>query len=249
MTIEVKYAESFDVSRRVAPTMLTKSWNNKRFWGEEKTPPRVDRIARFDLKTSKMSDEGASYREQLLDAARRNNSDLFATIAEALDTGKLSSLINEARDALGNTPLHLAAKYGSFEVMDAILDVEGVEVDPRNRLDGDTPLHCAVRYAENEPEHGAFLAETLVEAGSDARIKNTAGLKPVDLIRGENGPLRETLQAGEMAFHLEEEERARGEYYMKQGLEYMTLTDDIAQLHQDDDDDEGSGSGSGSDDE
>jgi len=115
------------------------------------------------------SDEGASFKEQILDASRRNNTELLAEILENASPEKIPDIINHSTDALGNTPLHLTAKYGSYEVMDTLLDQEGTEVDPKNVIDGDTPLHLAVRYSEHEPEHGHFIAETLVEAGADAR--------------------------------------------------------------------------------
>jgi hypothetical protein len=187
-----------------------------------------------------MSEEGASYKEQILDAARRNNSDLFEEILKQAGTG-ITHIINGSRDPLGNTPLHLAAKYGSYEVLDEILDQEGVEVDPVNRIDGDTPLHLAVRYAEEEPEHGAFIAETLIEAGADARIKNSNGLKPIQLVRS-NASLTELLLGAELAFQLEQEERERGKLSMRFSMEHaLTITGD-----EEIEDDEGSGSDSGS---
>lgn len=186
-----------------------------------------------------MSEEGASYKEQVLEAARRNNTDLLGEIIK--ESGdQITSIINDSRDALGNTPLHLAAKYGSYEVMDEILDCEGVEVDPTNTLDGDTPLHMAVRYSESEPEHGTFIAETLIEAGADARIKNNAGQKPIDLVH-DNDSLIDILQGAEMAFQLEEEEKQIGELNTGLEMEYgLTITGDVDV----EDDDEGSDSGS-----
>lgn len=190
-----------------------------------------------------MSEEGASYKEQILDAARRNNTDLFEHILAAAP-GEITDIINDSRDALGNTPLHLAAKYGSFEVMDEILDQEGVEVDPLNRLDGDTPLHLAVRYSGDEPEHGHFIAETLIEAGADARIKNLQGKKPLDLVHNENQLLTELLQSAEIAHQLVEEDQERGEWNARILLDHA-LTITTGEL-EDVEDDEGSGSDSGS---
>ena len=57
--------------------------------------------------------------------------------------------------------------------MDILLDQAGVEVDPVDRLEGDTPLHKAVRYTNNlaqdsRPE-GKLLVELLLDAGADPR--------------------------------------------------------------------------------
>lgn len=59
--------------------------------------------------------EGASLKEQLLDASRRNNADLLNAVLETLDGDKqaIQSLINDSKDPLGNTAIHLCSKYGS----------------------------------------------------------------------------------------------------------------------------------------
>ncbi|ODV98294.1 hypothetical protein PACTADRAFT_30271, partial [Pachysolen tannophilus NRRL Y-2460] len=123
----------------------------------------------------------------LLSAARLNNTELMEQlISEVGDHEVLADLINNCVDLLGNTSLHLASKYGSYEVMDIILDQEGVEVDPVNSIEGNTPLHVAVQYSKEEPEHGCFIIETLVDAGADPKLKNKAGLKPIDLVDSNN---------------------------------------------------------------
>ena len=57
--------------------------------------------------------------------------------------------------------------------MDMILDQEGVEVDPRDRIDRDTPLHQAVRFVNGrireEWEEAKALPELLLDAGADPR--------------------------------------------------------------------------------
>ena len=60
------------------------------------------------------------------------------------------------------------------EVLDSLLDQEGLEVDPVDRLEGDTPLHKAVRYvnglSKEEWEAGAWVLELLLDAGADPRL-------------------------------------------------------------------------------
>ncbi|CCE61673.1 hypothetical protein TPHA_0A05990 [Tetrapisispora phaffii CBS 4417] len=150
-----------------------------------------------------MSSEGASLNEQLLDCARRNNEDLFNSILESLgnDTYNISELINTSRDPFGNTALHLACQYGSWEVLDKILDQEGdIEIDPQNTTDGDTPLHVTVKYAHNEPEHGTFIAKNLIEVGADPRIRNNRNERPIDCIHGDElEELIDLLQGAEIS--------------------------------------------------
>ncbi len=54
-----------------------------------------------------------------------------------------------------------------------LLDQEGFECDPINRREGDTPLHSAVRWAnevrEDQREFASSLIEMMLEAGSDPR--------------------------------------------------------------------------------
>lgn len=149
-----------------------------------------------------METEGASLGEQLLDAARRNNADLLTTILETLenDSNKIAALVNSSRDPFGNTALHLCCKYGSWEVLDELLDQDGIEIDPQNKTEGDTPLHVTVRYAQEEPEHGTFIARSLVEVGADPRLKNKANQKAIDIIHGDElAELTDLLQGAELA--------------------------------------------------
>ena len=123
------------------------------------------------------AEEGASPREQLIESCRRNNT---ALLAEVLSSKPLSSnpaaiakFLNTTTDGLGCSGLHVAAQYGSYEVLDTILDQEGVEIDGQERRDGDTCLHKAVRYCNSldpaEWEHGRAVVDILLDAGCDPR--------------------------------------------------------------------------------
>jgi ankyrin repeat protein len=54
-------------------------------------------------------------------------------------------------------------------VLDELLDQEGLEVDPVNKMEGDTPLHKAVALARTEKKLGLEVVKLLVEAGADPR--------------------------------------------------------------------------------
>lgn len=81
-----------------------------------------------------------------------------------------------------------------------LLDQDGFECDPINRSDGDTPLHCAVRYINSLPsspdntEFSSGFIEMMVDAGSDPRIRNNAMLTPAQLVDPSNTTLRRQLQ-------------------------------------------------------
>jgi hypothetical protein len=59
------------------------------------------------------------------------------------------------------------------DVLDALLDQEGLEVDPLDRMEADTPLHKAVRFVNEQPksnwENAGALVELLLDAGADPK--------------------------------------------------------------------------------
>lgn len=165
--------------------------------------------------TDDKSTEGASYSEQLLECARRNNTELLLSIKVELnnDQEKLANLINTTHELItNNTSLHLACQLGNWEFIDIVLDIEGVEIDPKNR-EGDTPLHLAVKYTIDEPEHGYFIIDNLLDAGSDPRIIDKHNLKPINYVNNDNTKLKELLESAEYALSMEftEEEQLAAE--------------------------------------
>lgn len=151
-----------------------------------------------------MAEEGASHGEQILEAARRNNTELLLQIKSELnnDQQQISLLINSTREIITNNgPLHLLCQVGNWEFIDIVLDIEGVEIDPKNR-DGQTPLHLAVKYSNEEPEHGYFVVDNLLDAGSDPRIVDEHKLKPINYVTN-NDKLKQLLEGAEYAISLE----------------------------------------------
>ncbi|KAG9190872.1 hypothetical protein G6011_08960 [Alternaria panax] len=158
-------------------------------------------------------EEGASPRELVLEACRRNNTELLEETlkdlgAAASRLGKkpeehVADILNNARDGVGNGCLHVAATYGSFEVIDMLLDQEGLEIDEIDRMEQDTPLHKAVRYVNSLEKavwpHGHSIVAMLLDAGCDPRIRNKAKLKPIELADPRNTELRSMLQKGEVS--------------------------------------------------
>jgi ankyrin repeat protein len=113
--------------------------------------------------------------ELLFASCRQHNVDLlqetFSHLKDLKDPLSIGEFINKSRDPLGNTALHIAALRGSLDCLDLLLDQEGVEVDPKNRMEGDTPLHSAARLSTEEGAEGEAEAiiSMLLEAGADPR--------------------------------------------------------------------------------
>ncbi|RYP48157.1 hypothetical protein DL769_011240 [Monosporascus sp. CRB-8-3] len=146
--------------------------------------------------------EGASVKEQLIEACRRNNVELLSEIiSNCKSDDEISDLLNNTTTVMGNHLYHEAAAHGNYEVIDMLLDQPNFECDPINRAEGDTPLHSAIRWINSEPpaqrEFGNALVEMMLEAGSSTRVRNKARLTPYQLVDPRNSGLRELIQKHE----------------------------------------------------
>jgi ankyrin repeat protein len=127
---------------------------------------------------------------------------------------EVAEFFNSVTDSMGNHALHICAQYGSCKLstssvpsltddhsiddaMDTLFDIQYFECDPLTRLDKDTPLHTAVRYAnEKDSELGLEMIKMMCEAGCDPRVRNKHGQKPAELVYN-NDEIKKTLQQTE----------------------------------------------------
>ncbi|KAK4659985.1 hypothetical protein QC762_115150 [Podospora pseudocomata] len=149
------------------------------------------------------SHEGASTAELLIASCRSNNPTLLLSLLPQDDEDAAAALLNNTTTVMGNHLYHEAASRGHYEIIDTLLDQPGFECDPVNRLEGDTPLHTAIRWINSEPpeqrEFGNALVEMMLEAGSNPRIKNKGGLTALQLVDPRNEGLRELIRKHEYA--------------------------------------------------
>lgn len=150
--------------------------------------------------------DGASVTEQLIGCARSNNETLMASILEGKPSEEVAKIINTTVDPVGSGLLHLAAHHGALEVLDFMLDQEGVEIDPVDRLQRDTPLHRAVEFARGpgNADAGKQIVELLIECGAQPDPRNSSGKRPIDLasqsgLTGIVNSLRGAQYAAELA--------------------------------------------------
>ncbi|KAF3937258.1 hypothetical protein ABW19_dt0205977 [Dactylella cylindrospora] len=148
-------------------------------------------------------EEGASPKELLLEACRGNNLEL---LHETLESPSCTpEFLNDSRNSLGETALHVCVKYGNYEILDTLLDQEGLEVDPLTVMEGDTPLHVAARYTNSDSEVAAHMVELLVDAGADPRLQNRGKQKPIDLVDPRCPEIRDRLQEAERQIRMEQD--------------------------------------------
>ncbi|KAJ5487824.1 hypothetical protein N7530_002124 [Penicillium desertorum] len=147
-----------------------------------------------------MADEGASPRELVVEACRRDQPHLIEQVLNEMEektNEQVAQFFNEVTDSMGNHALHICAQYGSYDTMDALFDIQFFECDPLTRLDKDTPLHIAVRYAnDKDAELGEAMIKMMCEAGCDPRVRNKHGQKPAELVFN-NNEIKKTLQQTE----------------------------------------------------
>jgi len=119
---------------------------------------------------------------------------------------QIAHFFNTITDTMGNFLLHVCASYGSYDVMDELLNVEMLECDPLTLREKETPIHCAVKYAnERDVELGGAMAKMLIDAGGDPRVRDRHGRKPAEICTGRTTELRSML--------------AKEEYILNEGLD------------------------------
>ncbi|KLT38565.1 ankyrin [Cutaneotrichosporon oleaginosum] len=163
--------------------------------------------------------DGASPRERLFAAAKTDNEDLLLSALDQL-------LSVNAQDGLGNTALHYAVIHGSTDVLEHIVDHDSCEPDIPNNLDGETPLHIAVRQRwEDQPGVRLYIVGTLLEGGANMLIKNRHGERPIDLLP----PYREGADPNS------DDEKVRAMIRRAQAEAQLGADEDIARDYDDDD--------------
>ncbi|RAK73861.1 ankyrin repeat-containing protein ANK1 [Aspergillus fijiensis CBS 313.89] len=147
-----------------------------------------------------MADEGASPRELVVEACRRDQPHLIEQVLEGMtdkSNEEVAEFFNGVTDSMGNHALHICASYGSYDTMDTLFDIQYFECDPLTRLDKDTPLHVAVRYAnEKDAELGLEMVRMMCDAGCDPRVRNKHSQKPTELVYN-NPEIKSVLQQAE----------------------------------------------------
>ncbi|XP_037081546.1 ankyrin-3-like isoform X1 [Pollicipes pollicipes] len=105
----------------------------------------------------------------------------------------------DARDSLGNTPLHLAARFQRVDVLQTLLQRMGDDVNllDQKNLEGYTALHLVVIHQPQQEPHRRAL-QLLIESRVDVNVADdTGGRSPLfhAVLRGDEPTVRELVEA------------------------------------------------------
>jgi len=134
--------------------------------------------------------------DQILGFARDNDA---AAIREIVKMGCPPSFTNR----VGQTPLHIAAIWGSVEAAQALLEL-GANPNAANQLRGSTPLHAAA-LGKGPPERRAECVRLMIQAKGDPRQADLGGELPLDCASDE--AVRLALGAAPLILHKAVESR------------------------------------------
>ncbi|OCB90376.1 ankyrin [Sanghuangporus baumii] len=152
-----------------------------------------------------MASDGASNNERLLAAAREDNEEILLEVFEEgnfdinFKDGQATGVVNVDAYNLNtyysttrHLALHYAVSHGSTTALEHLLEYDGCDVDPINRLEGATPLHLALKL--EDPELRLHIANSLLEAGADTTIKDKEGDTALDLLQPGDDELRKLIR-------------------------------------------------------
>ncbi|CAD5115454.1 DgyrCDS4426 [Dimorphilus gyrociliatus] len=129
-------------------------------------------------KGAKIEVENISKRTPLHEAADYGR---FSSARDILrNVEELDSDYVNREDRLGFTALHIAAKRDMTTKCVETLITFGADLDLQNNLDGETPLHIAIKYEFIE------TIILLLKKGADIHIKNNIGYAPIHAIIDKN---------------------------------------------------------------
>ncbi|KAJ1984791.1 hypothetical protein H4R34_000411 [Dimargaris verticillata] len=147
-----------------------------------------------------MSTDGASNNELLLAACKQDQDELLLDVLDQPGTFTVN-----CTDGLGNTPLHYAAQCGAFDCVKLLLthkNTVGLNINIKNRIENDTPLHKAVAYTD-DPGVAFDIVKLLLDAGANPSCRNKLSQKPVQLVSPGNKELRDWLDKAELAANVD----------------------------------------------
>ncbi|KAI8643869.1 ankyrin repeat-containing domain protein [Parasitella parasitica] len=123
-----------------------------------------------------IEDQGASPNELMLAFCRGDQEE---ELEKLLEEGQCDV---SYRDGAGNTAVHYAAKECSIGCLETLVNVDDIDLDIQNTLEGQTALHMAVKNADENPDMAFAMVELLIAGGANPRIADRNKLTPIMLV-------------------------------------------------------------------
>ncbi|CEG66719.1 hypothetical protein RMATCC62417_03250 [Rhizopus microsporus] len=139
-----------------------------------------------------------------------SNNELLLALCRGDQEEELEKLLEEGNcnvnftDGAGNTGAHYAAKTGSIGCLEVLVNHEEIDLDIQNTLEGNTPLHLAVQYANEDHDMAVAMVELLLAAGADPKIANRNKLTPIQLVNPKHTDIKKTLEEASAAYDLDD---------------------------------------------
>ncbi|KAI8059963.1 ankyrin repeat-containing domain protein [Gilbertella persicaria] len=147
-------------------------------------------------------DQGASANELMLALCRGDQEE---ELEKLLDEGHCDvSFV----DGAGNSAAHYAAKSGSIGCLEVLVNHDEVDLDIQNTLEGATPLHLAVQYANQDHEMAAAMVELLLAGGANPKIQNRNQLTPAMLVNPQYKDIKQQLDSASVAYDMDDSDIA-----------------------------------------
>ncbi|EPB86294.1 hypothetical protein HMPREF1544_06936 [Mucor circinelloides 1006PhL] len=147
-------------------------------------------------------DQGAPANELMLSLCRNDQEE---DLEKLLDEGNCDVSFT---DGAGNTAAHYAAKAGSIGCLEVLVNHDDINLDIKNTLEGQTPLHIAVQYANQDHEMALAMVELLLAGGADPKIADRSKLTPIMLVNPKYQDIKEKLDEASVAIDLDDSDIA-----------------------------------------
>ncbi|KAI8975079.1 ankyrin [Mycotypha africana] len=165
-------------------------------------------------------DQGASANELMLALCRSDQED---ELIQLLSEGHCDVTFT---DGAGNTAAHYAAKNGSIGCLEALVNHDDIDLDMKNRIEGDTPLHLAVQYANEDHEMATAMVELLLAGGADPSIENRNKLTPAMMVNPKFQDIKSALEQANISYDIDDADIANDEAVNEDDLGSGSETED-----------------------
>ncbi|CAO3589730.1 unnamed protein product [Absidia cylindrospora] len=105
------------------------------------------------------------------------------------------------------------AKSGALGCLEFLVNLDDIDLNVKNRLEGYTPLHYAVEYQDTDTELAYAMVDILLQGGADSKVENRNKLTPSMMVHPKNKDLRDLIAQSTAAFEMDDADIANDDEY------------------------------------